>query len=641
MTIYLPGRVGADEAVLEDFPSSQRSALGAAVEEAWQSNPTIVLNDAANLYEAKTGKSILGPSLEVLFSSNNPALMSKGLRDLYRTVTAPDTTAKLPKTQAEETAKQAGITLKIPDEGMSQAALDLLIQRQQNNRRINDTLARAPGGLVNVGTRFMAQLGVTVLDPINVGSAFVPVVGEGRYAQLIARAAGTLERTGVRAAVGAAEGAAGAALVEPTLYAARTQLQDDYTMANSLENIAFGTVLGGGLHAAGGGIADLIRGRQPVLEAPALEPATIAAPKQSISLTDEAFNISRRIDNGSLSVEQFAQLYRDDPRLAQEVVSVRLGDTGGPERAPFPEGYTPASARTQAIRELTPEFKAELLAEGGNPAEAGAIANLKAQQAELTKELERLKNEPQAVFREEAKDLQRQGMSRKQAEAEARQRIVDREADLTAREQALRDEIAINARSEQANQAARELEKGSIPPRFEARVQERVNQILGKNLLQSATALPPEASARFAIANASPEVRRAALTSAVSQMVNGRLPDVESLVRSQPNDPMAVDKLVESSRRTQSPESLAVGNFDAARAADEKLQSAPQMNDLAAAEQADSLALENLRALQENLEQGGFAVDIKTELQAFDDAVKSADEYGRAVKAAALCGVRQ
>ena len=44
---------------------------------------------------------------------------------------------------------------------------------------------------------------VPLLDPLNIASAFVPVVGEARYANLLARAASPLGRAGVRAGVGA------------------------------------------------------------------------------------------------------------------------------------------------------------------------------------------------------------------------------------------------------------------------------------------------------------------------------------------------------------------------------------------------------------------------------------------------------
>jgi len=637
MTIYLPGRTGTDTPTIEDFPSTQSEALGASVADAWRGNPTVAALDANNLYEANTGKSLLGPSLEVLTSGFEPAALAKGLTDVYRTVTAPDTVPKLDKSAAEETAKQAGVSLKIPDEGMSQAALNMLIQRQQDNRKIQDTLARAPGGLVNVGTRFLAQLATSVADPLNVASAFVPVIGEARYAQLIARAGSAFERGVVRAGVGAAEGVAGAALLEPTVYTARNQLQDDYTMANSLENIAFGAALGGGLHVVGGALRSRRPEATPAITTGA-EPLSTAVEKPAIS--DEAFALSRKIDNGALSVEQFSQLYKENPDLAKEVIAYRAGDVAKLEPAPF-EKLSPESARAQAIQELTPEFKAELLGEAGNTADKGVIADLKSQQARITEELQRIQNEPEAVFKETAKDFQGQGLSRKQAESQARQQITDREAELTAQNDALRQKIEANAASEQANQAIRDLDKGKVLDRFDQRVNAKAEEILGKRLLQESTAIPPEAAARFAVANASPEIRRSALSTAVSQMTKGRLPDVESIINMDPKDPNAMAKVTEASRRSTTPESLSVGNFDAARAAQEKLRTSPKTFDVVSAEAEMTKAVDRLNAVRENLDQAGLpTADIDAALKPFDDALITADEYGKAVRAAALCGLR-
>lgn len=158
---------------------------------------------------------------------------------------------------ARKQVTESGVSLTVPDQGITQGALSILIDRKQEERRRQDILSRAPSGVginsLRVGTSFAASL----LDPLNVASAFIPVVGEARYASMLARAGGVLGRTGVRAGVGAIEGGVGQALVEPLVYAAAQQEQADYTLRDSLLNIAFGTVLGGGLHTGAGAIADL------------------------------------------------------------------------------------------------------------------------------------------------------------------------------------------------------------------------------------------------------------------------------------------------------------------------------------------------------------------------------------------------
>jgi len=59
-------------------------------------------------------------------------------------------------------------------------------------------------------------------------------------------------RAAVRAGIGAIEGTAGAAMLEPATYALSRAEQRDYTMADSLANLAFGGIMGGGLHAGFG-----------------------------------------------------------------------------------------------------------------------------------------------------------------------------------------------------------------------------------------------------------------------------------------------------------------------------------------------------------------------------------------------------
>lgn len=121
------------------------------------------------------------------------------------------------------------------------------IERQTTMRRAN----------AGIGTALSAGLLGSLLDPLNIGAAFIPVVGEARFAALVAR----LGVTGARVATGAIEGAAGAALLEPIVYGVAREEQADYTAVDSLLNIVFGTAIGGGLHLGAGYIGDRIKGR--------------------------------------------------------------------------------------------------------------------------------------------------------------------------------------------------------------------------------------------------------------------------------------------------------------------------------------------------------------------------------------------
>lgn len=120
------------------------------------------------------------------------------------------------------------------------------------------TLSRAQGGFWEGVGGFAASVAAGLTDPLNVGLSFVPIVGQARYAELLAGASGAIGRAAIRAGVGAIEGAAGAALIEPVVYGLSKAEQADYTLADSFQNVVFGGVLGAGLHAGFGALGDAI-----------------------------------------------------------------------------------------------------------------------------------------------------------------------------------------------------------------------------------------------------------------------------------------------------------------------------------------------------------------------------------------------
>lgn len=124
-----------------------------------------------------------------------------------------------------------------------------------------DVLRRSEVGM---GTTLTVGLLTSLADPLNIASAFIPVVGQARYAAL-ARSMGP---NAARAVVGAAEGAIGAAVLEPLVYINATQEQADYDMSDSMANILFGGVMGAGLHMGVGYVGDRYQAR---LEASSLQ----------------------------------------------------------------------------------------------------------------------------------------------------------------------------------------------------------------------------------------------------------------------------------------------------------------------------------------------------------------------------------
>lgn len=158
---------------------------------------------------------------------------------------------------ARQRVKEAGVNLTIPDDGMKENVLNILIKRKNEENRLASILERGPDGFIAGTVEFGASIGASLLDPINVASAFVPVYGQARYTSLLANASGGLARAGVRARVGAVEGAAGTVLTEGLIVApVAFYEQADYRATDFLESVAFGTVFGGGLHMGVGALGD-------------------------------------------------------------------------------------------------------------------------------------------------------------------------------------------------------------------------------------------------------------------------------------------------------------------------------------------------------------------------------------------------
>jgi hypothetical protein len=177
--------------------------------------------------------------------------------------------ARIGMTEAKAKVKDAGLdkALTLPDgEDMSSPALDIMMERARGRQERASTIARGPSGIIPTALSVGTSFAVGALDPVNIAAAFIPVVGEARYAKLLADAAGTLpatvgERLAARAGIGAASGAVGMAAIEPIAAYAKTQEGQDYTFAHALRSVIFGAFLGSALHTGGGAIADALRSR--------------------------------------------------------------------------------------------------------------------------------------------------------------------------------------------------------------------------------------------------------------------------------------------------------------------------------------------------------------------------------------------
>jgi len=237
MTIQMDAYKVSRTQELEDLTTGLDTSLSALAQQIWVENPS-----SSAFRQSKLEEELFGG-----FVPGTKGAQFKGPQ-----------TDVLSKKDADKKAKDAGVSLDIGEGGIPDGALSLMIDRKREEIKRDALIQAAPEGFWSGAAQIGTGLAVSLADPIGVASAFVPIVGQARYAKLVAGVSTATGRAGVRAGVGVAEGAVGAALIEPiVLYAAEAE-QADYGLYDSFLNLAFGAVLGGGLHAGLGGIGDAI-----------------------------------------------------------------------------------------------------------------------------------------------------------------------------------------------------------------------------------------------------------------------------------------------------------------------------------------------------------------------------------------------
>lgn len=242
--------------------------LGAAAGDAWEGLPTVALGRLGEM--AALSAQATGTDVEL--DENGTPVISHERQPM----------SILPTEEQASIIDAYGLKGQItPQPGYSRDMLDVVMERKKAELARQATREAAPGIYAPLG--FATELGISLFDPINVASAFVPVVGEARVLSMLGRASGALGRAGVRAGVGTVEGAVGAAMIEPVIALAQTQQQADYDMSDALGNIAFGAAFGAALHPAAGAVGDWLRSRRGQRQ-----------PWQIMPDTDESLALMRR-----------------------------------------------------------------------------------------------------------------------------------------------------------------------------------------------------------------------------------------------------------------------------------------------------------------------------------------------------------
>lgn len=545
---------------LEEYPASLGQVLGAQADDTRLNNPLSAIRRMQALSDAERG----------------PYIGSE--RDQFGAVVprfAPP--PRLDAETARQRVKEEGLPLTIPDDGIAAPALDILIRAKREELQRQNIFARGPSGVVPGALRLGTALINSLYDPLNIASAFIPVVGQARYAGMVAGATGAFGRAGVRAGVGAVEGLVGAAVLEPLIYAANQQEQADYGMADSLANIAFGGLFGGGLHAGGGAVRDLVQPGWWRMAQPA-GPGTPIVPDSPII------------------------------RALDDLPSVRE-----PVRSPSAVDALEAAQRI-ANAESVPGFQRS----------AEDLIALKTEQTpEIARAVEILK---QPAFERSAEDRVFLTALEKGREADY---INDRISDGLRQMEAV--DQAFLARGNSPETEAAMMQKASLTQQLDRAVQRLAE--LGRNVNE----------AQLVMERVSPETRQAALKAAVVQAVEGRQTTVDALVKTDPRarlmdrqGPQLADADVRAAAQR-------VSQPDAVRSADPRSSAASEQT----ARQATPATLE---AAQAQLDEAMTAADdfaaalgepdrISQSLKDYDLDIKRAEDYAKALRAGAACGL--
>ena len=230
------------------------------------------VNDTAQETGYDQYKTSLFESLGAVAADNwnfNPVMSILNLRDVQTAGSESRAAGIIPRNKdlLNKEYKDLGLYF---ERNEYQSVVDIMVDRKKKERERQSIMERGPEGSWNplsggfyVGAAKLAVgIGTSFLDPINIGASFIPIYGQARFARSIAKAksmnvksAKAFRRTRLKR--GVVEGAGGALLIEPLVYGVAQRIQADYDIYDSFLNVAFGSVIGGGLHVGAGKLKDM------------------------------------------------------------------------------------------------------------------------------------------------------------------------------------------------------------------------------------------------------------------------------------------------------------------------------------------------------------------------------------------------
>ena len=383
------------------------------------------------------------------------------------------------KQDADERLKQYGVkSINVPESGVTQAFLDHVIAERKDSLARQQIAMSAPSGWVATPLNFAASLAGSMADPGNVALALVPFAGE-------AKAASVLGRFGERFVAGARMGAAQAVATVPLTGLAAAAEGDDFTYGNALESTFFNTMAGGLMHAGGGLISDMVRGRRPAGAdiQPEAQPVPVVTPDNIPS----GINIPEAGTNADLAA----------------VISSEA------------ENY----AYSRAYDDVVPDYMARQ--QELQTGQIGNVADLRAELAANQRQADAL----DATLQQRTTEYQGQRMKFKDARSRALKDIQAEKDAIAARNQEINTSLEQNAAAEQARGRQSQLSRGEIPDDLKVTIAERAQKI--RDGMQMSPVAGAVRTAASAIREADWSVNQQAYRAALAHMMEGRSPDVE------------------------------------------------------------------------------------------------------------------
>lgn len=390
--------------------------------------------------------------------------------------------AVVPKAQADATLKQYGVkSINIPDEGVTQTYLDNVVSNRKDTLAKQQIAAAAPSGFVATPLNVMANLAGAMADPGNLALALVPFAGEARAATLLGRA-------GERFLQGAAMGGIQTGATLPTMAMASAAEGDDFTLGSAMENLFYGTVGGGLLHAGGGVIADLVRGRRSSVagESPLETTARVEPVSEPVSPSRAS---ATEPDNASPLLDQ---------TISREA-----------------DNY----AYSRAYDDVIPEYQQSL-----QNLQQGRIDNVADLRAEMAAN-EHASSLLDATLKSRTEQYQQQRIKYRDARQRALADIESEKQALSSRNEEINQALEGNAAAEKATGELSAIGRGEIPDGLAGRISERAGQI--KSGLQRTSLAEGVRTAAQRIDDAHWTQRQNAFRAGLSHMMQGKAPDVE------------------------------------------------------------------------------------------------------------------